>query len=845
MRSSSSGRADFLKMVPRLEVGNDENERVRQVLQEEIQRKTEGGMIDPIFTVKPLGGASRSFVAEDGKEIEVSEFHQVLSPVQRKDQSNRACRMLFQCFEAPDLFRSLDDILSSTLKCSWNLNDDLVIGTVEQACHILRRLPGHPPSMIVEHDFYRDVPTSHLYKTDTKRAWENLKVTTLIDRNIIRLALFIAIRRSENSTTVPDADLTLDYINMLAELFETADSFSGSEPCKTTKQKWFLVKAFLWTTWHRSVLLHLSGRLGEFLQYGTKFFDTGDRLEFRGANTFIKYALRQIIPKSMCGWAFELIKTDRVSAVLDLRLLCQRYAAFSRESKVEPRCLGSDHGATQCDGSSPHACERFTRMKVEDQSAHASICSGKCTPLHWIESSFRRIPGPKAVSIHDSRTDGIRYCQASNKTMTISHVWSHGQGGRPEVHASGLNDCLHRRYCKIAQSHGCDSYWLDTVCIPEDRELRLEAIGQINNTFRDSRLTLICDKDIMAVDITNLTVELKETLLSILLVSDWNVRAWTLLEAMRGKSNIHLLCKDDKIVALRALVEDVNQEGSAEIATIFVTAKHLLPTRRNREVKARQEYTETEWRRIQGYLLPEEAACMLGRRYASRGREDEIVIWSLLCGETTHKTAEGFWMGRKMLDSVIEGTTMIMPARLVSTGFLVSSAPRITGQHGLGWAPCQPSIPYKSIGLVHQAFDVYDGLDTVKGEYSNRGLEADWLVHEFSGLGWALNLRLQTWFAALSGQKAPTQLNTIVLDWLGRFRKGAILIPALESYYWTTSLMTDVSRLVRVMEDGSRCHAVVMVGSDDGEHWKWLGVQGLDSQAMESLDFVKRSIIIV
>lgn len=118
-------------------------------------------------------------------------------------------------------------------------------------------------------------------------------------------------------------------------------------------------------------MLHLSGRLGGFLQYGTKSFDTGDRLDFKSASTFIKHAPRQMIPKSMCGWAFELIKTDRVSAVLDLQLLCQRYAAFSRELKIESRCLVSNFDTIQCDGSSPHACERFTRMKVEDQSAHA------------------------------------------------------------------------------------------------------------------------------------------------------------------------------------------------------------------------------------------------------------------------------------------------------------------------------------------------------------------------------------------------------------------------------------------------------------------------------------------
>jgi hypothetical protein len=130
------------------------------------------------------------------------------------------------------------------------------------------------------------------------------------------------------------------------------------------------------------------------------------------------------------------------------------------------------------------------------------------------------------------------------------------------------------------------------------------------------------------------------------------------------------------------------------------------------------------------------------------------------------------------------------------------------------------------------------------GAYSNRGLEAHWLVHEFSGLGWALNIRLKNWLSVISG-RTPSRLDKIVLKWLGRFRRGAILIPALNSYFWTTSLMTDVARLIVVTEDGSRRHAVVMVGSNDGVHWNWLGVQGLDDRAMNSLEFAKREILIV
>ena len=46
-----------------------------------------------------------------------------------------------------------------------------------------------------------------------------------------------------------------------------------------------------------------------------------------------------------------------------------------------------------------------------------------------------------------------------------------------------------------------DSYWIDTACIPKDHQLRREAISQINEIFASSRLTLVCDLDLMAIDI--------------------------------------------------------------------------------------------------------------------------------------------------------------------------------------------------------------------------------------------------------------------------------------------------------------------------------------------------------
>jgi hypothetical protein len=195
-----------METISRLVIRPDDRERISQLLSAETQEKPEDGMIDPIFKVNPLGGNNATIV-RDGKTIEVSELYRVLSPEKRKDRSKRACQILFQTSQATDMFRSLDDGLSKALKCSWGsweLDRDSN-ETLQRTCHILERLPSHPPPMMVADDFdpYRDLSVSHLLTVDAKKTWANLKVSTLLNRNIIRMAIYTTIRRAEKEHKDP------------------------------------------------------------------------------------------------------------------------------------------------------------------------------------------------------------------------------------------------------------------------------------------------------------------------------------------------------------------------------------------------------------------------------------------------------------------------------------------------------------------------------------------------------------------------------------------------------------------------------------------------------------------
>lgn len=171
----------------------------------------------------------------------------------------------------------------------------------------------------------------------------------------------------------------------------------------------------------------------------------------------------------MCNWAFEILHTSRTSLGLDFRMMLSRFSShFHGRSCC---CIkGSDR---TCEGDVLESCQQFTEAETAPESAHAPDRRGACKCIKWSEESYKQVKGARAVSLDRSNAQ-LCYAQASGCTMAISHVWSHGQGSRPE---HGINWCLHRRYTTLARSLSCDSYWIDSTCISSEAWLLKEAIN--------------------------------------------------------------------------------------------------------------------------------------------------------------------------------------------------------------------------------------------------------------------------------------------------------------------------------------------------------------------------------
>ncbi|KAL4904792.1 hypothetical protein BDW74DRAFT_153523 [Aspergillus multicolor] len=523
-------------------------------------------------------------------------------------------------------------------------------------------------------------------------------------------------------------------------------------------------------------------------------------------------SMESLRPRYMCKWAFELLRADLASLTQDFRTL---FAAYERQfGSRASRCNAIDSDRV-CDGKTSTNCERFQSDRVEDQSAHDSRCPGpSCSLLTWDEQSFMSVKGARAVCLETTDDKHIRYRPISGENMAISHVWSHGQGGRPET---GFNICLHRRYTKIAQSLGCMSYWMDTPCVPTDDKLRDEAIGQINDNFIKSKLVLLIDRDLMEIDIDPPTLAAKETILATLVVCDWNVRAWTLLEGIRGRANLHILCKDNRVIPLSTILPDIISKSCLSLVSPCLAIQHYTRTRDGDEE-----------------VLAEYATCFLNHRHPTKDR-DIITIWSLVCGSgKVVKTAEAFWKAKI--------------GEELSTGFLISSSPRIKGTRGLSWAPERPNlvppvpspVPNGSAkSLQPRLYPAFSGENSRRGTITSDGLEAEWLVCRVR--------RLRAGFFQLFGHEDRRFYNAggnEKMELRDNFYLRSVVAPAFKRYCWVSLLLPVLAgrgggrgfpEPLRPFKYQGECKglmmAIVATNDDDGRSgWEWQSVHEWDEK---------------
>lgn len=279
---------------------------------------------------------------------------------------------------------------------------------------------------------------------------------------------------------------------------------------------------------------------------------------------------------------------------------------------------------------------------------------------------------------------------------------------------------------------------------------------------------LVCDRDIMELDISDMTTEICETLLVTVAVSDWNTRAWTFLEAFRARRTVHLLCKNNAVVSLQRVMQMVCQKCALEIGILLLAMSHCLPPLDDRELA--REKGEARQRFQAGYLEVETSGHLLSHRPASRPGDD-VVIWSLLIAEKMiFNNAEAFWNAMKgPILQLSEDTGRIYSrGASISTGYLVSKAPRLKVK-GLSWAPATPTFPYSAQSDAN-GLNSYDEGHTASGNITPDGLVAPWWLWKFDIDG----------LQQLTNNQRARNLSRIKAQFLEGYLWGAILCPIEE-----------------------------------------------------------------
>ena len=698
----------------------------------------------------------------------------------------------FSCNNVDDHFQQLDDAFSTLLLCQWQPKQSKSEEIVDFVIQLISRLRTCPMSLP---DDVQGLPAV-CFENGTKD-WHNLSVAFRLSSNTIRLIIEKAYSHYEPG----EGYLGLNsIINSTGRLIETCVHKSRATTSAVDKQRWMVVRGLLWNFWQRirtiDQALSLALEFREGFTHGNESrlwlrdFSVSDQLSL---SAYTKAIAKRGKASNLCSWAFELVRTDPFCLGLDFEHLHNRWQSALGSNPT--RC------STTCDGSHPHRCLRYKGLKVKNQSMHDQSCTlgvsiGSEPTLKWDRGSYTAVEGPHAVSIGQTNpTIGpLKYCAASGRTLAISHVWSHGQGGRPET---GINQCLHRRYTEIAGRLGCDSYWMDVPCIPSEHQLRKDEIRHINRVFSGSKAVLVCDLDLMTIDVNALTTEKHEEILCAVLLCDWNLRAWTLLEGLKGRRNVLILCKDNQILRLRDTMEHLSQYGSLTILAFAYLLGPILPP-----------HPRAETRNLKS-LLASTIGSWLSHRPASRAGDD-VVIWSLLRSTTAEPIADAkvFWRSQTW----------------VYAGYLLSTAERLKDP-GLSWAPKTPyTIPTMRMGgKVPEYHRPMFGGGSGSLHIDEQGITGEWWLSEFQSK-WSTTLKGTR---SLSATEAELLKVRSKLLRLGFMCYGALLKPIANEEFEDTPSMTSQGTLLAVCQtDGQyvREHPRIWNLNIASYRWIWRGV---------------------
>ncbi|KAK7029467.1 hypothetical protein VNI00_014500 [Paramarasmius palmivorus] len=303
---------------------------------------------------------------------------------------------------------------------------------------------------------------------------------------------------------------------------------------------------------HHAILLAIAA-IGEALTSSRRMFPCAfPRISWSFIFSLTKLHHEDMLKNGWCPFVTRIVGDSGVCAL--------GYASTRKPFVCDSTGCG---GHAKC---SKEACvinnidsSTYRNRHVETSCECAFIAPPQESVLEILQS------GEIPVMRYDSGANELSVHRASDLSyVAISHVWVDGMGSTTEI---GLPTCQIRGLAgKVNEIAPTNAFWMDSLCVPEKRELRKQAIGLMAKTYRDATAVLVLDSGIRHCSVS---APLEEKLLSVI-SSGWMQRLWTLQEGLLAQRLIFsfadgLMNLDDLIPVGEDLLDCLLTELCTEI----------------------------------------------------------------------------------------------------------------------------------------------------------------------------------------------------------------------------------------------------------------------------------------
>jgi hypothetical protein len=107
---------------------------------------------------------------------------------------------------------------------------------------------------------------------------------------------------------------------------------------------------------------------------------------------------------------------------------------------------------------------------------------GVCFPLRGLFNDAKLAQAVKSRKLTAWTLDGSAILEHPRPFMAISHVWSDGTGTGTWP-SKQVNECLYGYFKGTAERFQCEGIWWDTLCVPQDRNVRSEALNIMHHNY--------------------------------------------------------------------------------------------------------------------------------------------------------------------------------------------------------------------------------------------------------------------------------------------------------------------------------------------------------------------------